>query len=184
MDSPNTVTSPIIGMSATQIAQRIARGEISACEVVEAHIQRIEEVNPRLNAVVVPLFDQARAEAKAADAKRTSGEAIGALHGVPITIKDSFDIAGCITGMGLTDTTQPAAHNGVLVERLKQAGAIILGKTNVPQMLSMNETDNPVYGRTNNPWNLDRAPGGSTGGEAAIIAVGGFVPGFGKRHRW
>ncbi len=180
MDSLNTVTHPIICMTATEIAQRIARGEISASEAVEVHIQRIEEVNPRLNAVVVPLFDQARVEAKAADAKRTTGEAIGALHGVPITIKDSFDVAGCITGMGLTDTTQPAAHNGVLVERLKQAGAIILGKTNVPQMLSMNETDNPVYGRTNNPWNPDRAPGGSTGGEAAIIAVGGSCLGLGS----
>ena len=101
MDSPNTVTHPIIGMSATEITQRIAKGEISASEVVEAHIQRIEEVNPRLNAVVVPLFDQALAEAKAADAKRQSGEVMGALHGVPITIKDSFDFAGCITGIGL-----------------------------------------------------------------------------------
>ncbi|BAZ21954.1 amidase [Kalymmatonema gypsitolerans NIES-4073] len=180
MDFVNTVTHPIIGMSAAEIAQRIANGEISASEVVEAHIQRIEEVNSRLNAVVVPLFEQARAEAKAADAKRTSGKAIGTLHGVPITIKDSFDVKGCITGMGFTDATQPAAQNGVLVERLKQAGAIILGKTNVAQMLTLNESDNPVYGRTNNPWNPERTPGGSTGGEAAIIAVGGSCLGLGS----
>ena len=171
----------IINLSASEIAQAIAKGELSASEVVQAHIQRIEAVNPQLNAVVVPLFQEARAEAKMRDTACQRGDTLGLLHGVPITIKESFDVVGTPTTVGLTELAHSkATHNAVMVERLRQAGAIILGKTNVPHMCSMNETDNPVYGRTNNPWNLERAPGGSSGGEAAIIAAGGSPLGLGS----
>jgi fatty acid amide hydrolase len=169
----------VIGLSATEIAEAIAKGEVSITEVVEAHIKRIETVNTSLNAVVIPLFEQARAEAKVAETTRHT--ATLPLYGVPITIKECFDLVGTPSTLGLTELVNTkATQNAVMVERLKQAGAIILGKTNVPQMGTMNETDNPVYGRTNNPWNLERAPGGSSGGEAAIIAAGGSPLGLGS----
>jgi fatty acid amide hydrolase len=163
------------------LRQLIARGELSAREVLEAHVRRIEAVNPRLNAVVVPLFDQARAAAKEADEARERGKPLGPLHGVPITIKEMLDVAGTPTTLGLaTRAGTNAAADGPLVGRLRRAGAVILGKTNVPQLGMIYETDNPLYGRTNNPWNLDRVPGGSSGGEAAIIAAGGSPLGLGS----
>jgi fatty acid amide hydrolase len=156
------------------MAGQIAAGALSSSEVVEAHIRRIEVVNPSINAVVVPLFERARKEAAAADAARERGEALGPFHGVPITIKESFDVKGTLTTMGLSArVNQLAASDGPTVARLRAAGAIVLGKTNVPQMVIYNEADNPVYGRTNNPWNMERAPGGSSGGCAAIIAANG-----------
>jgi len=174
------IPSAIVGSSATEIAQKIAAGELSASEVVEAHIQRIEEINPRLNAVIIPLFDQARVQAKAADEARSRGETLGLLHGVPITIKESFDVAGTVSNMGISALSQTAKQDAPLVKRLQQGGAIILGKTNVPQLLALNESDNPVYGRTLNPWNLERSPGGSSGGESAIIAASGSCLGLGS----
>jgi len=171
----------ITDLSAAELARAIASGALSSSEVVDAHLTRIEAVNPHLNAVVVPLFDQARAQARAADEARARKEPLGPLHGIPITIKESFDVAGTPTTLGLSDkTTHCAKQDCPLVQRLRHAGAIVVGKTNVPQLLSYNETDNPVYGRTNNPWNLDRAPGGSSGGEAAIIAAGGSPLGLGS----
>ena len=167
-------------LSATEIAKQIKAGTLSASEVVEAHIQRIEQVNPRLNAVVVPLFDQARQQAKAADAAQHRGEPLGQLHGVPVTIKEVLLVKGTPTTYGLPNqSTHKAEKDGPLVSRLRQAGAIILGKTNVSQLAIYIESDNPLYGRTNNPWNLDRSPGGSSGGEAAIIAAGGSPLGLG-----
>lgn len=174
-------TAEITFLSATELAREIASGALSAREVVEAHIQRIEAINPRLNALVVSLFDQALMEATAADTARLRGENLGPLHGVPITIKESFAVAGTPTTIGLSERIRhKAKSDGPLVARLRRAGAIILGKTNVPQLLMLNETDNPVYGRTNNPWNLDRAAGGSSGGCAAIIAAGGSVLSLGS----
>ena len=150
-----TTTEAVAGittLSATEMAEQIASGALSSSEVVEAHIRRIEEVNPRLNALVVPLFEQARKEAAAADVSRSRGEALGPLHGVPITIKESFDVRGTPTTMGLSARVNLRAESdGPIVARLRVAGAIILGKTNVPQMVIYNEADNPVYGRTNNP---------------------------------
>lgn len=167
--------------SAVEMATRLRAGEITAVAAVETHIRRIAEVNPRLNAVIVPLFDAARAAAEAADRARTRGEPLGPLHGVPITIKESFDIAGTPTTAGLPNRRASRAQaDGPLVRRLKRAGAIVLGKTNVPQLLLYNEADNPLYGRANNPWNAARAPGGSSGGEAAIIAAGGSMLGVGS----
>jgi fatty acid amide hydrolase len=171
--------SDLIWRSATELARLIASGSVSSVEVVEAHLQRIAAVDPQLNAVVLPLFDEARAAAVEADRRRAAGEPLGPLHGVPITVKDCFHLAGTPSGIGI-DSLQPEiiATDGPLVRRLRQAGAIIVGKTNVPQGMLLHETDNPIFGRTNNPWNLDRSAGGSSGGEAAIIAAGGVPLGL------
>jgi len=170
----------ITSLTATEIARKIGAGEVSAHEVVDAHIHRIEEVNPRLNAVVIPLFEQARKEAEAADAAQHRGDPLGPLHGVPITIKEQFLVKGTATTFGLPhQKNHRATEDGPLVKRLRDAGAIILGKTNTAQLLIYIESDNELYGRSNNPWNLDRTPGGSSGGEAAIIAAGGSALGLG-----
>jgi fatty acid amide hydrolase len=167
-------------LSARELAVRIARGDVSSSEAVEAHITRIEQVNPQLNAVVVKRYEEARAEAKRADEQRKRGEKLGPLHGVPITIKESLDLAKTPSTFGLPSrATMQATQDDVYVARMREAGAIILGKTNVAQLLFFLESDNPLYGRTNNPWNLDRAPGGSSGGQAAIIAAGGSPMGLG-----
>jgi Asp-tRNA(Asn)/Glu-tRNA(Gln) amidotransferase A subunit family amidase len=165
-------------LSASALAQAIAAGEITAADAVEAHIARIEAINPRLNAVVVPLFDDARGRARQAD--KTPPEARGPLHGVPVTVKECFDVEGTPSTAGLTSRAKHrATADAPLVARLRQAGAIILGKTNVSQLLMYVESDNPVYGRTNNPRDPERSPGGSSGGEAAIIAAGGSALGLG-----
>ncbi len=164
----------IAGSSATAIARLIRQGEISAREAVEAHIRRIEQVNPRLNALAWARFDAARDEADAADAVRARDEPLGPLHGVPITIKDQFLLAGTPTTFGLRGRAgHRAPDDGPLVARLRRAGAIVVGKGNVPQLLMYLEADNFLHGRTNNPWNEARTPGGGTGGDAALIAAGG-----------
>lgn len=169
-----TTTQTLTQLSAVELAARIARGEASAVEAVEAHIARIEQVNPALNAVVVKRYDEARAEARLADEQRARGEPLPPLHGVPITIKECLDLAGYPSTFGLQSRASvPATQDGPYVARMRRAGAIVLGKTNVAQVLLYIESDNPVYGRTNNPWNHARTPGGSSGGQAAIIAAGG-----------
>lgn len=169
----------ITSLSATEMACKIKSGEFSVRRVVEAHIARIEEVNPKLNAVVFTLFDQARRDADSADAARKSAE-MGPLYGVPVTVKDQFQVKGAPSTLGVLRLKDNIAQqDGRLVARLRRAGAIVLGVTNVPQTLSLYETDNPVYGRTNNPWDLKRTPGGSSGGEAAVIAAGGSPLGLG-----
>ncbi len=164
----------LVSLSATEMARLVAKGAVSSVELVEAHIRRIEAVNPRLNAVVVTRFPQARAEAAEADRARASGRTLGVLHGVPITVKECFHLAGTAATEGIARFAGELHRDDApLVRRLRRAGAIVLGKTNLPQLMLLHETDNPVYGRTNNPWNLERGPGGSSGGEAAIIAAGG-----------
>jgi fatty acid amide hydrolase len=171
----------ITALGAAEIARRVAVSAVSCCEVVEAHIRRIQAVNPRLNALVVPLFDRARAEARTADAACARGEPLGRLHGVPFSVKDFFEAAGTPSTLGIPSRVgRRAAADSPLVARLRRAGGILLGKTNVPQVGLMIETDNPLYGRTNNPWDLGRTPGGSTGGEAALIAAGGSPLGLGS----
>lgn len=166
--------NPIIEWGAAQLARRIAAGEISSREATEALIARVEEVNPALNAVVVPLFDEARRQADQADAKRIRGEPLGSLHGVPMTVKECYEVAGAPCTMGLPARVgRKVESDGEMVRRLRAAGAVIFGKTNLPQLMLGHECENPVYGRTNNPWRLDRTCGGSSGGEAAIIAAGG-----------
>jgi amidase len=160
--------------SARQIARAVRDKQVSAVEVVEAHLARIEQVNPRLNAVVQLCADRALAEARDADAALAGGATPRPLHGVPMTLKDSLDTAGVVT----TGGTQGRAsfvpeEDSTVAARLRAAGAILLGKTNTPELTLAGETDNLVYGRTNNPYRLDRMPGGSSGGAAAIIAAGG-----------
>jgi len=166
-------------LSASAIATMVASGERSAKEVVEAHIARIEAVDGRLNAVVSRRFDEARAEAAATDAALGRGETLGPLAGVPITIKEQFNVAGLPTTFGLpTRLHHVAAADGPLVSRLRAAGAIVLGKTNVAQFLFYQEADNPLFGKTSNPWNVARTSGGGSGGEGAIIAAGGSALGL------
>jgi len=168
-------------MSATEIAACVRGRELSASEVADAFLRRIESVNGRLNAVVVPLFEQARAAAAAIDETIAAGAPVGPLAGVPITVKESFDVSGTPTTAGLTARKDRiATADALMVSRLRQAGAVLLGKTNVPPLLLSTETDNPLYGRTNNPWDLERSPGGSSGGEAAIIAARGSALGLGS----
>ncbi|HYW53022.1 MAG TPA: amidase family protein [Dongiaceae bacterium] len=170
----------IAGSTATALAAALASGRISTAEAVEAHIARIEAVNPRLNAVVVRRYAEARAEAREADRRRAAGEPLGPLHGVPVTVKECLDLAGTPSTFGLAArAAQNATADDTYVARLRAAGAIVLGKTNVAQLLMSIESYNPHYGRTNNPWNVDRSPGGSSGGEAAIIAAGGSALGVG-----
>lgn len=173
-------TQAVIQLSAVALATRIAAGELSAVDAVEAFIARIEQVNPAINAVVVKRYEEARAEAREADARRAAGETLGPLHGVPITIKESLDLTGTPSTFGFPSRARILAEaDDIHVARLRAAGAIILGKTNVAQALLYNESDNPVYGRTNNPWNVQRTPGGSSGGQAAIVAAGGSPLGLG-----
>jgi fatty acid amide hydrolase len=172
-------TESLCKLSASELAEMIRGDEVTAREVTETYIRRIESVNKDLNAVVIPLFDEARTQADEADKKRSRGEALGALHGVPVTIKEQYRVAGTQTTLGATQMIGNVyQREGPLVTALRQAGAIILGKTNIIQTLAGMESDNRVYGRSNNPWNLDRSPGGSSGGEAAIIAAGGSALGM------
>ncbi len=164
----------LIYSSAATLARSIRDKKVSALEVVEANLRRIEEVNPRLNAVVQPAADRARAEARESDEALARGEVKGPLHGVPMTIKDSLDTVGIISTGGTQGRASyiPEADSTV-VARLRSAGAILLGKTNTPELTLAGETNNLIYGQTNNPYDLSKTPGGSSGGAAAIIAAGG-----------
>jgi amidase len=167
--------------SATWLAAAIRSKRVSAEEVVAAHLRRIDRVNPGLNAVVQLAADRALAEARQADTALAGGEVRGPLHGVPFTAKDVFDTAGVVTAQGLPERSGfvPAADHR-LVARLRGAGAILLGKTNCPPHGVGGETDNPLYGRTANPYAPSHSPGGSSGGEAAIVAAGGSPLGLGS----
>ena len=164
----------IIYRSAKAIARAVRDKEFTAVEAVEAHLRRIDEVNPRLNAVVQLVGDRALAEARRADEALARGDVIGPLHGVPMTIKDSLDTEGVVTTGGTKGrATFVPEQDSTVVARLRGAGAILLGKTNTPELTLAGETDNLVYGRTNNPYDVSRTPGGSSGGAGAIIASGG-----------
>jgi fatty acid amide hydrolase len=166
--------------SATGLAASIARGEVSSVEAISAHIARIEEVDGLLNAVVVRRFEAALSEAREADRARSRGTPLGALHGVPVTIKETLDVTGTPATFGLATRTQDRAlHDDPYVARWRAAGAIVVAKTNVSQLTIFAESDNPVYGRTNNPWDISRSCGGSSGGEGAIVAAGGSPLGLG-----
>ncbi len=165
----------LLTLSATELAKLIREREVTSVEVVEAHIERIRSANPTLNAVVAERFQDARAEAVAADAQvRAGADALGPFHGVPCTIKESFSMrgmphtAGLVSRKGVIGTTDAPT-----VARLKAAGAIPLGVTNVSELCFWIESNNRVYGRTNNPYNPRRTAGGSSGGEGAIVGAGG-----------
>jgi amidase len=160
--------------SASRMAQAIRSKQVSSAELVEAHLQRIDQVNSALNAVVYTLADRAREEARAADAAIARGDATGPLHGVPTTIKEAWECAGVpCTGGTLGRKGFIGARDSTVVARLRAAGAIPVGLTNTPEFSMAFESDNLVYGRSNNPYDLSRTPGGSGGGGAAIIAAGG-----------
>ena len=158
---------------ARKIASDLSRGVYSSREIAQAFISRIERFDSEINAVIVRRFDEALQEADAADAARASGGVVGPLHGVPITIKECFDFAGLPSTYGHPDRAKhKAPADAVTVSRLRAAGAIVLGKTNVPKDLSDWETYNEVYGHTRNPWDLSKSAGGSSGGSAAALAAG------------
>jgi amidase len=159
--------------SATDLARAIRDREMTSVEVVEACLERIATVNPAINAVV-QLAPDALDRARAADRATARGAPLVPLHGVPFTAKDSLDTAGLVTTAGTLGWRKRVPdRDATVVARLNAAGAILLGKTNTPEFTWSDETDNDVYGRTNNPYDLDRTPGGSSGGPAAIIAAGG-----------
>lgn len=173
----------LLQMSAAEIARKIREGALSPVEVVEAHIQRIQAVNPAINAVVTPLFEQARAEAQTAQEHiaRHGTDDLPPLFGVPVTIKDCWAVKDArFTGGSWYLRDNVAAEDAESVGLLRAAGAIILGKTNLPDMCWTGETANPIFGQTNNPHNLKYSAGGSSGGEGAIIAAGGSSLGLGS----
>jgi amidase len=167
---------PAFGTAASAAAA-IRGKQISSFELTKQCFERIAKYNPPLNAIVVQLQEQALERAEKADAAVVSRATLGPLHGVPITVKESFNIAGVPTTWGVKpmENFRPK-HNSAVVEKLERAGAIVVGKTNVPVMLSDWQSYNPVYGSSNNPWDVKRTPGGSTGGGAAALAAGlGFL---------
>jgi amidase len=168
----NSPPSDIRSLSLVALAAAIRKGSVTSEAAVRAYLDRIDDVNPKLNAVVQLRREAAIAEARAAD--KVPSEKRGALHGVPITIKDSLDVAGVISTGGTQGRAKYVPqHDATVVARLRAVGAIVLGKTNTPDLTMSFETNNLVYGRTNNPFDVTRTPGGSSGGAAAIVAAGG-----------
>ncbi len=173
--------SAIADMSAREIAARIASRELSSADAVEHFIARLHAVNGKLNAVTADLSESARAAAAAADKALARDEKLGPLAGLPVTIKECFDLAGTASTFGLsTRRDEIERQDDPYVAALRGAGAIPIAKTNLPQLMIFTETDNPLYGRTNNPWDPERSCGGSSGGEAAVIAAGASPLGLGN----
>jgi Asp-tRNA(Asn)/Glu-tRNA(Gln) amidotransferase A subunit family amidase len=164
-----------------EVAGKIRTREISPCEVIDAHLERIEKLQPKLNAFVHVDAEGARRQARATETSVLRGEAVGTLHGVAISIKSCIDVAAwpCPAGSRLR-ADYVACEDAVLVSRLRAAGAILVGNTNVPEFLMAYETDNALSGKTSNPWELSRSAGGSSGGEAAAIASGCSMGGVGS----
>ena len=165
------MSDELVNKSATELAALIRAREVSPVEIIDAHVRAIERINPAINAIVT-VADDLRERAFEAESAIMQGSRVGSLHGLPVTIKDTIDTKGLRTTSG----SRLRAHyipeeDAVAVARLKAAGAIVLGKTNVPEMAIPYESDNPVFGRTNNPYDLERTAGGSSGGEAAAIAA-------------
>lgn len=166
------MTTDIIFSDATGLAELIRTRQVSPVEVVKAHLDRIAAVDPKVNAIVT-VNEGALEAAKEAEAAIMAGEELGPLHGVPFTVKDSIDTAGVMTQRGspIFKGRIPDA-DATSVARMKKAGGILLAKTNLPEFSYWIESDNLLSGRSNNPWNLERTPGGSSGGESAAIAAG------------
>jgi amidase len=166
--------SDAIYWSASRIAREIRSAKLSSRQIVEACLERIEQVNPDINAVVQLVAERALGEADKLDRMAAHEQFKGPLHGVPITIKDSLDTEGIVTTGGTLGRKDfLPAQDAPVVARLRAAGAVLLGKTNTPELTFSGETNNLIYGRTCNPFDLERSPGGSSGGSAAIIACGG-----------
>ena len=168
-------------LSAVSLAEKVREKKLSSVEVVESYLRRIDQLHGKLNAFVEVNSDRALRQARMADEAVSRGQQLGVLHGVPLSIKSSINVEG----MGVEAGSRLRAgcrafEDAPLVSRLKNAGAIILGTTNCPELLMAWETDNLLYGRTQNPWDLSRTPGGSSGGEAAAIAAGCSAGGVGS----
>lgn len=173
--------SEIWRLSATELAQRIAQRQLSSVEVVDAHLARIEAVNPALNAIVRVLADEAREAARLADRRLAADEAVGPLHGVPFTVKENIDMAGLPTTWGVPALAEAVVPlDAPVVERMRAAGAIPIGRTNLPDMALRIHTVSSLHGLTRNPWHPDRTAGGSSGGEAAALASGMSPIGLGN----
>lgn len=166
---------------ATGLAKLIGTRQVSAVEVVQAHLDRIEAVDPVVNAMITVLAEQALAAARVADEAVAAGEPLGPLHGVPFTVKDALDVAGAVTTRGsVVFRDHVPAADATAVARLRAAGGLPLAKTNLPEFSYWTETDNLLIGRSRNPWHGDRTPGGSSGGESAAIAAGMSPLGLGS----
>jgi amidase len=167
------MSSAFAFQSAKTLVSAIRRGKISSRDLLELYLARIEQYNPRLNAIIAMDVEAARKRARQADAALKKGQVWGPLHGLPMTIKESFDLIGMPTTWGLPELkNHRAERNALAVQRYIDAGAIVFGKTNVPTMLADWQTFNDIYGTTNNPWDVTRVPGGSSGGSAAALAAG------------
>jgi Asp-tRNA(Asn)/Glu-tRNA(Gln) amidotransferase A subunit family amidase len=179
--SATETSRPLTELSASDLARLIRSKQLSPVEAVEAYLQRIEECNPRVNAFVTVDAENAKREAKRAEAALMAGEIGQPLLGVPITVKSCIDVQGlrCEAGSRLR-AGYVAAQDAPLVARLKHAGAIVLGNTTTPELLIAYHTENLLQGRTNNPWDLERTAGGSSGGEAAAISCGMSAGGIGS----
>jgi amidase len=166
--------APDIFSTARDLLEMLSRGDVSAAELLEVHAARYETANPAINAVVREDLTGARARARDLDRMLRSGERAGPLHGLPITIKDTFDVEGMPATSGAPEYARRPARtpDAAAVARLRAAGAVIWGKTNTPYLAGDNQTNNLVHGRTSNPWDLNRTPGGSSGGAAAALATG------------
>ena len=165
--------SDLAFLSATELAAKVAAKEISAVELLQMYLQRVDTYNPDLNALCVDIRDQALADAEAADAALAQGQSLGAFHGVPMTVKESYNVAGTPTTWGNPDwRDNVTAEDAECVKKLKGAGVNVFGKTNVPLSLADFQSYNEIYGTTNNPYDHSRIPGGSSGGSAAALAAG------------
>lgn len=165
--------SELAFLSATDLATKIKNREISCVELLQYYLDRVDRFNGELNAIVVDIREQALVDARAADEALVNGNAIGPLHGVPMTIKESYNLTGTPTTWGNPDWQDNIpSEDAQSVKKMKEAGVIVFGKTNVPLMLADFQSYNDVYGTTNNPYNHERIPGGSSGGSAAALAAG------------
>jgi amidase len=166
-------TTELAFAAASELARLIRARRIGCLELLELYAERAARHNPRLNAIVCWNLEAARSRARAADDALAKGKVWGPLHGLPMTVKEAFDVIGLPTTFGNPEYAgNIATRNAALVDRLLGAGAVIYGKTNVPFMLINSQTFNDIYGTTNNPWDLTRAPGGSSGGGAVALAAG------------
>jgi amidase len=176
-----TIITDLWRMSATELAEAIRSRQASSREVIEAHLRRIEKVDPAVNAVTVVLAEQALESAKAADRAITDGGDLPPLHGVPFTVKGNIDLAGTPTTHGIKALAAAyPAIDAPAVERLRAAGAIPIGRTNLPDFAIGWHTDSELWGATTNPWDRSRTPGASSGGEAVALATGMTPLGFGN----
>ena len=174
-------TKPIWEADTWKIKEIIMNRELTVSEITSKFIERIQDKNPSINFLTEDRFSEAMLEALEADATILNGKAEGALFGVPISVKESFDVAGMQTTGGLLSRRGfVQKQDAEVVRKLKAAGAIIIGKTNTPELCFCQETDNKLFGRTNNPWNIERTAGGSSGGEGAAIAIGAAAVGLGS----